>query len=85
VSVAIPQREAQRLKKRVRLLEEELDGQRRSWASEWPHGVNIATLAIDREAAASVRTARMLKHAVVATVSGNELKLHALRLPKERA
>lgn len=61
----ISQREAMRLKKRVSDLEANLKHQRNSWSSDWPGGVNIATLTIPETSYEVIRTARKLGHAVV--------------------
>lgn len=65
----ISQREARRLKKRVEELEREEAHRRRVWASEYPHGVNIATAKWEEggRVPTAILTARKLKHAVVCT------------------
>ncbi|MBA8886110.1 hypothetical protein FHW12_000301 [Dokdonella fugitiva] len=64
---AITQREAHALRKRVRELEDVLEGQRNAWVREWVGGTHVASFetaqADDRFAA--IHTARRLGHAVV--------------------
>lgn len=82
----ISQREARRLRKRVEELERQQNQQRSRWAQEFVGGTQIAT---DQHGNAqspvpvAVRTARMLRHAVV--VVGDEtanLRFFALPLPE---
>lgn len=61
----ISQREAYRLKQRVRALEEKFDDQRRGWSSDWPGSTVIARVKLCPEQYAAIDTARKLKHAVV--------------------
>lgn len=63
----ISQREANKLRKRVAVLEKILDDQKRSWSSEWPGGVNIDTLNVTDTEWYIVATARKLGHAVILT------------------
>lgn len=67
----ISQREARRLRKRVAELEGLEYRRRRAWASEWPHGTEIAAVKLVEYASVpvSIRVARRLNHAVVCTVS----------------
>lgn len=77
----ITQREARDLKRRVKVLEAAEDRRRNAWADSWPGGVNIATVTADEYAQSTVRTARLLKHAVVVTLSSDgSLRLYALPL-----
>lgn len=77
----ISQREARELKRRVAELEAAEDLRRNAWADTWPGGVNIATLTIPDTTRAAVHTARLLKHAVVVSLtSDGSLRLHALPL-----
>lgn len=75
----ISQREALALKKRVRELELQIDRQRNAWVMDWVGGVHVATLA-HHETALVVHMARKLKHAVVVTTDGDNLRLFALPL-----
>lgn len=81
----ISQREAQRLKKRVEVLEEELSKQRRHWCSEWPGGVHVDTVDVKSEEYHIAKTARKLGHAVVVVPQWNDGKgrflVYALSLP----
>ena len=77
----ISQREARELKRRVIELESIEDRRRNAWADHYPGGANIATLTIPEGARSAVHTARLLKHAVVVTLSSDGcLRLHALPL-----
>lgn len=79
----ISQREARRLRKRVESLERVIEGQRRSWSAEFPHGVHIATVTVTAADAAAIFTARKLGHAVVLSRSTDTAVLcHALPLGK---
>jgi hypothetical protein len=82
--VRISQREARRLRKRVEELERAEDSRRRRWSSEWPSGTHIATAKWDADARVpvSIRTARALRHAVIATTKDDGTVLfYALPLP----
>jgi hypothetical protein len=77
----ISQREARALRRRVRELEQVLDRQKNGWAESWPGGVNITTFSADNDIVANIRTARLLKHACVATIrSGGDIAIFALPL-----
>jgi len=77
----ISQREARELRRRVAELEAAEDRRRNAWSDIYPGGVNIATLTIPEGARCAVHTARLLKHAVVVTLSSDgSLRLHALPL-----
>jgi len=78
----ISQREARRLRREVKRLEEVIREQRRYWATEWPNSTVLGRLAVPSETQAMVRTARILKHAVVVTLEGENLKFFGLELPK---
>lgn len=81
----ISQREAKRLKKRVEQLEEAEVMRRFSYASDWPGGVNITTVAVGDGPEMAIRTARRLKHAVVCIVRDNgEVMFYALPLPESK-
>ena len=79
----ISQREAHKLSKRVRELEDILNRQRHGWATEWPDGVNIASMDASNVAnlCAVINTARILKHAVICTVDGNTVRFYGCPLP----
>lgn len=81
----ISQRTARSLQKRVKVLEEILEAQRRSWVSDWPGGTHIATLDWKEPQVeiAKIQTARKLGHAIVATEVGclTRLEFRALPLP----
>lgn len=82
----ISQTEARKLKKRVAELESLERIRLNAWARDWPSGVHIDTLAVVPSTAAAVRTARKLKHAVVATIDdSNVMHLHALPLAEDRS
>lgn len=82
----ISQREAQRLKKRVQHLEGILKRQHNHWSSEWPGGVEIARFQdTGNLVRVEIRTARLLHHAVVATVSdGGVVRLFGVPLFLEK-
>lgn len=74
----ISQREAQRLRKRVDELEKQIVDQNRSWSAAWPGGTHIRTMdaSMHSELRAAIKTARMLKHAVVCTVDGQTIMFY---------
>lgn len=77
----ISQVEALRLQKRVADLEARDRSNRMAWASEWVGGVNIAAAKWEPgdRVPVAIRTARRLKHAVVATVGEDgSVQFHAL-------
>jgi hypothetical protein len=81
----ISQREARRLRKRVSELELAEDKRRRSWASEWPGGVEVASCKWNRDdvVPVAIRTARRLGHGVVALENNDGLvRFVALQLAK---
>ena len=74
----ISQREARRLKRKLRNLEESLEIQKRKWLNEYPTYECIDRIRNAPETTrACVRTARTLKHAVVVTVQGDDLVFFA--------
>jgi hypothetical protein len=79
----IPQREARRLRERVRELEAERDKQRAAWTLDYPGGTHIATSKPADTVVASVRTARKLGHAVVVIErQDGDVNYYALPLAK---
>lgn len=81
----ISQREARELKRRVIELESIEDRRRNAWADTYPGGANIANLTIPEGTRSAVHTARLLKHAVVVTLSSDGgLRLFALPLSSRR-
>lgn len=70
----ISQREARAMRKELRELHERDAGRERSWSSEYVGGVNIdcVNASHDKAAIAAVKTARLLGHFVIATVSNDE-------------
>ena len=86
----ISQVEALNWKHRALRLEKEIEEQRYAWANAWgPGGVDIGrTDELGPELTAAIRTARKLKHAVVAaTTQGSALAaitFMATPLPKSR-
>lgn len=77
----ISQREARELKRRVRELEDAENQRRNAWSDTLPGGWNISTQPIPDYTRAAVHTARLLGHAVVATLtSDGQLRLYALPL-----
>lgn len=81
--MTISQREARKLRKRVAELERHIESQHRNWSRDWPGGVHIRTLdaAANGELRAAIKTARMLNHAVVCTVSDTQILFYGLPLP----
>lgn len=77
----ISQTEARALKRRVAELEAAEDRRRNAWADTYPGGANITTLTVPDYARSAVKTARLLKHAVVVTVtSDGSIAFYALPL-----
>lgn len=71
----ISQVEAWNLFHKCRRLETQEEQRRTVWASEWPTGARIgqAQFSADTALVGSIRTARKLKHAVVAVVNSSGL------------
>ena len=62
--------------------EKQLNDQRRSWAEEWPGGIQIGALDLPADLFAAIRTARKLRHAVVvADVGMNTTRAAFFGLP----
>lgn len=81
----ISQREARRVRKRVRELEEMENKRRMTWKSDYPGGVFLVGINVQSNVHAMAKTARKLGHAVVVTTNGeNELQLYALPLARQR-
>lgn len=79
----ISQREARRLQKRVSELEQAEFLRTRTWASEYPGGVNIDTINVNATEWAICNTARRLGHAVVVLCDKeNYLRLMAVKVVK---
>jgi hypothetical protein len=80
----ITQREARALKARVAELERREENRRGNWFNDYPGGHHIGSHTVSDITAAKIRTARLLKHAVVVT-NGNvgELNFYALPLAKD--
>lgn len=78
----ISQREAHRLRKRVIALEARDHGRLKRWASAWPGGTMITSwdCAEGNAALVTVRTARMLGHAVVVVAEERTLRFYAVSL-----
>lgn len=79
----ISQREARRLLKRIQQFEVQERERRRAWSSDYPGGVHFKSIDLDPSTAAAVETVRKLGHAVVGTLSGGRLHLHALAEARE--
>jgi hypothetical protein len=85
--MAISQREARLLKKRVYELERQLDYLRGRWSSDWGSGwVHIGTLSLSAVEYAQLEVSRALKHAVVLLPesNGTRARMYADAIPKER-
>ena len=80
--MTISQREARRLRKRVEELESLENKRRRSWVTEYPGGVYLASSSPAPHIHAMVKTARKLGHAVVVTAHNDngEIQFYALPL-----
>ena len=79
--MAISQREARRLKKRVEELEHQEYVRRRAWATEYPGGTLLDTIAVQNAEWHIVNTARKLGHAVVVVPDKEDyLRVYGLRL-----
>lgn len=79
----ISQREARRMRKQLAVLEEMEGERRRRWASDYPGGTHIRTMAAHPEDFVAVTTARKLGHAcIVMPGETNMLKVVALPLAK---
>lgn len=76
----ISQREAQRLKQRVKELEALHAGQRRRWGSENPGGVHLGSVKLSRDwFMGRIEAARLLGHAIVITESENNVHFYAVK------
>ena len=83
----ISQREAIRLKRRVRQLEELERNRRNAFNPTWPDGIHLGSHAfssIDLSIPTVIRTARRCGHTVVATVENNEVRYYALKLEGQK-
>ena len=84
--MAISQREARALKKRVGELEGQLRQQRQYWAKDFPSGVWVGRVEYPNPSLTceAAWVARKLGHAVVAIPNGerNMIELYALPLPE---
>ena len=80
----ITQTEARRLKKRVKELEDILEGQRRKWVLDYPGGVCLGSLPRPNDwLCGRIENARLRGHAVVVTENNDgELRFFALPAAK---
>ncbi len=78
----ISQREARRLKKRVRELEASQDRLRDYWRGDWPGTVLLRLDDPSPQLLATVTTARKLHHAVCVTAINDHLLFWASQLPE---
>ena len=76
----ISQREARRWRHRALEAEETLRHQKRMWWKDWPSSTVIGRSQPAESVIASVKTARMLEHAVVAVVQEKEMVYFAVKL-----
>jgi len=76
----ISQREARRLRKRNRELEQILEEQQSRWNTEWPCSKLIGDILPGDGIMQAVRTARILNHAVVVVPENAKLRFFALEL-----
>jgi len=76
----ISQREARRLKTRVRELEALHAQQRRRWGCENPGGVELGYVALSRDwFMGRIEAARMLGHAIIITEKENKIYFYAVK------
>ncbi len=80
----ISQREARKLRKRVAELERQEDVRRSHWVNDYPEGIHIAGLAlgVTHETFVAIKTARRLRHAVVAIERNGDVMFFALPIAK---
>lgn len=79
----ISQREARKLKRRVRELENVLDEMRKNWREDWPAGrLFHRAIGADKITLTAIKTARLLRHAVVVMPSGDDLVYFGMQLPE---
>ena len=79
----ITQAEAHALQNKVKGLERLINDQRSAWGREWPDGTMIVSdLKVDPATYSAVRTARLLKHAVVVQEYDGILHFHAMEQPR---
>lgn len=71
----ISQREAHRMRKELRELHERDASRERSWSSDWPGGIHIATSRPNADVLACIQTARKLGHFVIGVVSSDGVEL----------
>lgn len=82
----ISQREARTLQKRVAELEGILERQQNRWASDWPMGTHLGWIEpTNQRLTGHIEAARLLKHAVVCTLThdGNRINFHALPIARK--
>lgn len=79
----ISQRQAQLWRHRALEAEKMLLRQRRSWAQEWPDGIQIAVLGeVPSDVFSAIKTARKLRHAVVVADMNSKLVFFGMPLPE---
>jgi hypothetical protein len=77
------QAEAISWRTRAKIAEMKLNQQRNAWAKEWPDGTDIGRAMLDAELSSAIRTARKLKHAVIAhEINKGEVFFVACALPE---
>jgi len=82
MSKPISQREARRLRKRVRELEQQREAERRKYGSDYPGecllGLDEGDL-VRSDTIAVVRTAQMLRHPVIVRMNGDRLVFYGAK------
>ena len=79
----ISQREARKLRARVRLLESTLIAQQASWTNSWPSSALLYTFKASENLLTTVNTARRLGHPVVAVPYGDDsIRLFGTEAPR---
>jgi hypothetical protein len=67
----ISQREARRMRKELQALRKRDEARERSWSSEYPDAIHIASSSPSTDVVAIIKTARKLGHAVICTAEGD--------------
>lgn len=83
----ISQAEARRLKRRVNQIEEAERLRRVRWRADYPGGTHLGSVDLsgNPRLAGRIEGARMLKHAIVATIEGDGVTLNVYALPLAEA
>ena len=75
----ISQREARRLRARVKELEEVRAAERRAYSRNYPGGTHLGSLTLDADwFRGRLEAAQLLKHPLVVVIEGTQCKFYAL-------